>query len=41
MEAFAARANIVRMSDVDFEFLGGDIAHDDKASALLAGALPS
>lgn len=37
MEAFAARANIVRMSDVDFEFLHGDLAHDDKASALLAG----
>jgi fructokinase len=36
MEAFAARANIVRMSDVDFEFLYGDLAYDDKASALLA-----
>ncbi len=41
MAALAARANIVRMSDVDFEFLYGDIAHDDKASALLAGAPPS
>ncbi|MDF2998123.1 MAG: PfkB domain protein [Xanthobacteraceae bacterium] len=37
MEAFAARATIVRMSDVDFEFLYGDLAHDDKASALLTG----
>lgn len=37
MEVFAARANIVRMSDVDFAFLYGDTAYDEKASALLAG----
>lgn len=37
MEAFAARANIVRMSDVDFDFLYGGSDYDGKAAALLAG----
>lgn len=37
MEAFASRANIVRMSDVDFEFLHGDADPDRRADALLAG----
>ncbi|WP_315838852.1 carbohydrate kinase [Bradyrhizobium prioriisuperbiae] len=36
MEAFAAAADIVRMSDVDFEFLYGDGDHAAKAKALLA-----
>jgi fructokinase len=39
MEAFAARADIVRMSDVDFEFLYGGGNHAGKAKSFLdAGA---
>jgi fructokinase len=37
MEAFAARADIVRMSDVDFDFLYGGDNYEPKAAALLAG----
>jgi fructokinase len=35
MDAFAARADIVRMSDVDFEFLYGGSDHAGKATSLL------
>jgi fructokinase len=39
MDAFAARADIVRMSDVDFEFLYGGSDHAGKAKSFLgAGA---
>ncbi len=39
MDAFAATANIVRMSDVDFEFLYGRSDHTGKAKSLIkAGA---
>ncbi len=39
MDAFAATANIVRMSDVDFEFLYGGSDHRGKAKSLIkAGA---
>src|SRR6266481_1635693 len=39
MDAFAARADIVRMSDVDFEFLYGGSDHAGKATSLIkAGA---
>jgi fructokinase len=36
MQAFAAAANIVRMSDVDFEFLYGGSDHAAQAQALIA-----
>ena len=36
MDAFAAAADIVRMSDVDFEYLYGDRNHGEKAKSLLA-----
>jgi fructokinase len=36
MNAFAAGADIVRMSDVDFEFLYGGNDYDEKARSLLA-----
>ena len=36
MDAFAAAADIVRMSDVDFEYLYGDCDHEEKAKSLLA-----
>jgi fructokinase len=36
MDAFAANAGIVRMSDVDFEFLYGGSDYADKAKSLLA-----
>src|SRR5882672_539619 len=35
MDGFAARADIVRMSDVDFEFLYGGSDHTGKATSLL------
>jgi fructokinase len=37
MDAFAALADIVRMSDVDFDFLYGWGSHEAKAHALLEG----
>jgi fructokinase len=37
MATFAARADIVKMSDVDFAFLFGDEAHAERAHAILAG----
>src|SRR5260370_39555706 len=37
MEAFAARADIVRMSDLDFGFLYGGNDYGAKAAALIAG----
>lgn len=37
MEAFAAAADIIRMSDVDFDYMFGGADHDDKANAYLAG----
>jgi len=37
MDAFAARADIVRMSDVDFSFLYGGDDYGPKAAALIAG----
>jgi fructokinase len=36
MDAFATAADIVRMSDVDFEFLYGGGDHGDKAKSLIA-----
>jgi len=36
MDAFAAKADIVRMSDVDFEFLYGGGDHAERAQALIA-----
>jgi fructokinase len=36
MNAFAASANIVRMSDVDFEFLYGGSGYEEKAESLIA-----
>jgi fructokinase len=36
MDAFAAAAAIVRMSDVDFEFLYGDGDHGERAKSLIA-----
>jgi fructokinase len=36
MNAFAASANIVRMSDVDFEFLYGGSDYGERASSLIA-----
>ena len=36
MDAFAAAATIVRMSDVDFEFLYGDSDHGERAKSLIA-----
>jgi fructokinase len=36
MDAFAAAADIVRMSDVDFEFLYGGGAYGEKANSLIA-----
>jgi fructokinase len=36
MDAFAAAADIVRMSDVDFEFLYGSSDHGEKARSLIA-----
>jgi fructokinase len=36
MDAFAGAADIVRMSDVDFEYLYGDHDHGEKAKSLLA-----
>ena len=36
MDAFAAAADIVRMSDVDFEYLYGGRDHGEKAKSLLA-----
>lgn len=36
MEAFAAAADIIRMSDVDFDFLFGGDAYAEKAAAYLA-----
>ena len=36
MEAFATAADIVRMSDVDFEFLYGGSDYEEKAKALMA-----
>jgi fructokinase len=36
MDAFAARAHIVRMSDVDFDFLYGGDNYGPKAAALIA-----
>jgi fructokinase len=36
MNAFAAAADIVRMSDVDFEFLYGGSDYDEKARSLIA-----
>jgi fructokinase len=37
MDAFAAKADIVRMSDVDFEFLYGGGDHAGRAKSLIAG----
>ncbi|MDF2620686.1 MAG: PfkB domain protein [Xanthobacteraceae bacterium] len=37
MEEFARRADIVRLSDVDFAYLHGDADEDAKAAELLAG----
>ena len=37
MNAFAAAADIVRMSDVDFEFLYGGSDHGERAKSLIAG----
>ena len=39
MQAFAAAANIVRMSDVDFEFLYGGNDYAGKAQALIAAGV--
>src|ERR1700761_709146 len=36
MNAFAESADLVKMSDVDFEYLYGDAAYADRAAALLA-----
>src|SRR5258705_7897778 len=36
MNAFAAAANIVRMSDVDFEFLYGGSDYGERAKSLIA-----
>ena len=36
MDAFAAAADIVRMSDVDFEFLYGGSDHEERARSLIA-----
>jgi hypothetical protein len=38
MDAFAAAADIVRMSDVDFEFLYGGGDHEGRAKALMTAA---
>jgi fructokinase len=37
MNAFAAAADIVRMSDVDFEFLYGGSDYEERATSLIAG----
>ena len=37
MSAFAGQADLVRMSDVDFEYLHGDEPYAERARALLAG----
>ena len=37
MDSFAGSADIIRMSDVDFSYLYGDVTYSNKADSLLAG----